>query len=205
MNLTPHSQGAGAAVAAAPHLYATLDTAPPRTATAWATSPSGTSVRMARPSAGGTSTAGRSTGRPCGYEPPPRDGGPSPADLTRGRPPFWGELGWGREATEPFRPADDARRFLASGDERPFLLTTSTGGPHFPCFTHFLPPEHARAADAASVGQPANSGDDFAGKPPFHGRPWWPCVDTIVLDEAGRRRTIAYRRFDKELYFYDET
>lgn len=115
--------------------------------------------------------------------------------LAKGRASFWGELADPAAVPEPFRIMERGVRFLeawAGGDRaQPFLLTLSSNPPHFP---HYLPAAYARAADrrAPHVRLPASLSDGFAGKPPFHARPWWPCMDTSCLDEAEWRTVIAY-------------
>jgi len=117
------------------------------------------------------------------------------AGLVKGRPPFWGETRQSKEETVPFGIANNGVRFLqqwAAGErDRPFFLTVSLNPPHFP---HYLPKEYARLADELSAPLPASIGDTFEGKPWFHGQPWWPCMETSVLDEDEWRTVIAYSR-----------
>ncbi|NOY82533.1 MAG: sulfatase-like hydrolase/transferase [Kiritimatiellaeota bacterium] len=113
--------------------------------------------------------------------------------LVRGCGPFWGET---RQAEEEAAPAGVMRngvRFLeewAAGERaNPFFLTVSSNPPHFP---HHLPREYAEIADHLSVRLPESLEDTFAGKPWFHNRPWWPCMDTSGLDRDEWRTVIAY-------------
>ncbi|MBN2451273.1 MAG: sulfatase-like hydrolase/transferase [Lentisphaeria bacterium] len=115
--------------------------------------------------------------------------------LLRGRAPFWGEHRLSKEDTAPFPVAAKGIAFLrewAAGDRRqPFFLTVSSAPPHFP---HHLPREYAELAQAAreQIELPANMVDDFAGKPWFQARPWWPCMDTSVLSPDEWRTVLAY-------------
>ena len=113
--------------------------------------------------------------------------------LVTGNPPFYGELAGGREQTAAFRLVEQVRGFLErharSGGTRPFLLTASFTGPHFP---HYLPPAYAHRYRPQDMPLPPSLGDDFAGKPWFHRVPWWPSMDTAAFDEAEWRRAIAH-------------
>jgi len=113
--------------------------------------------------------------------------------LVHGRPQFWGEVRAPKDKWGPFPIAQRGAQFLdeyaQSGAEQPFFLTVSTNPPHFP---HYLPKGYAEIADAMRVDLPASLGDTFAGKPWFHGKPWWPCMDTSVLDEAEWHTVVAY-------------
>ena len=115
--------------------------------------------------------------------------------LTRGRSPFWGAATMPLEEKQPFPVMNSGVRFLrewAAGDrDKPFFLTVSSAEPHFP---HFLPEKYAAIAEALkpSIELPASIGDDCEDRPWFHSVPWWPCMDTSVLDEDEWRRVIAY-------------
>ena len=117
------------------------------------------------------------------------------SQLVRGRAPFWGEVDKPKDVISPFPVMADGMRFLenwAEGDrEKPFFLTVSSAPPHFP---HYLPAEYAQIADRLreSVNLPVNLEDDCKGRPWFHATPWWPCMDTSVLDEEEWRTVIAY-------------
>ncbi|HJN17731.1 MAG TPA: sulfatase-like hydrolase/transferase, partial [Armatimonadota bacterium] len=103
--------------------------------------------------------------------------------LIEGRAPFWGVTDQAVDDTAPMRLAANTDRFLRehaqSGQDQPFFLTTSIAPPHFP---HHLPREYAERVDVDAVELPASIGDTFAGRPDFHAQPWWPCMDTSVLD-----------------------
>jgi len=115
--------------------------------------------------------------------------------LVRGRAPFWGETCSPKEGKQPFPIMANGVRFLdewAAGDrQKPFFLTLSSAPPHFP---HHLPAEYARIADRLreTVALPASLNDDCAGRPRFHSTPWWPCMDTSVLDDEEWRTLIAF-------------
>ncbi|MFC1715778.1 sulfatase-like hydrolase/transferase [Candidatus Poribacteria bacterium] len=113
--------------------------------------------------------------------------------LMSGNPPFWGILDAPKEETAPFRLAGNGQDFLneyASGiTDEPFFLTVSINPPHFP---HYLPKEYAKLVDLDSVELPPNIEDDFANKPDFHAKPWWPSMDTSGFDETDWRRMIAF-------------
>lgn len=113
--------------------------------------------------------------------------------LVTGNPPFYGDLAGGRGQTDAFRLVKEVRGFMQRrarrGDGRPFLLTASFTGPHFP---HYLPRADARRYRPDEVTLPASLHDDFAGKPWFHRVPWWPSMDTAAFDEAEWRRAIAH-------------
>ena len=113
--------------------------------------------------------------------------------LLGGRPPFWGVTAADKDSCMPFPIADRGVRFLdeyaAQAMDKPFFLTVSMNPPHFP---HYLPREYAELARSLSVELPASLGDSFAGKPDFHAKPWWPCMDTSVLDEDEWRTVIAF-------------
>ena len=115
--------------------------------------------------------------------------------LVSGNPPFYGELAGGREQTHAFRLVEEVHGFLErhvhGDDSKPFLLTASFTGPHFP---HYLPAAHAHRYRPEEVSLPRSLHDDFAGKPWFHRVPWWPSMDTSAFDEAEWRRAIAYTR-----------
>ncbi|MEM7128429.1 MAG: sulfatase-like hydrolase/transferase [Chloroflexota bacterium] len=115
--------------------------------------------------------------------------------LTQGRSPFWGEIAMAKEEKQPFPVMNSGVQFLEEWASRkrdnPFFLTVSSAPPHFP---HFLPSEYARIAEQLrpSVELPASLNDDCEGRPTFHAMPWWPCMDTSVLDEEEWRTVIAY-------------
>lgn len=115
--------------------------------------------------------------------------------LRQGRAPFWGDVAQPREVCEPLPVMQSGVRFLeewAQGDRnRPFFLTVSSAQPHFP---HYLPEPYAEIARRRAPGSalPANLGDSCADRPWFHTVPWWPCMDTSVLDEDEWRTVIAY-------------
>ncbi len=113
--------------------------------------------------------------------------------LAKGRAPFWGEHRRTKEQTAPFGTMNRGVEFLeewaAGPRDKPFFLTVSSNPPHFP---HDLPKEYAEIAEGLAVELPASLEDDFAGKPWFHNRPWWPCMDTSVLDADEWRTVIAY-------------
>ena len=115
--------------------------------------------------------------------------------LVRGRAPFWGEVDRAKDEITPFSIMANWVGFLeewaAGGQERPFFLTVSSAPPHFP---HYLPAEYARIADRLrdAVELPVSLKDDCAGRPWFHATPWWPCMDTSVLDQEEWRTVIAY-------------
>lgn len=125
--------------------------------------------------------------------------------LSRGRAAFWGDVAQPKEQRPPFPVMNNGVRFLeewAAGDQsRPFFLTVSSAEPHFP---HYLPEEYARIAQErkSKVELPANLRDDCAGRPWFHAVPWWPCMDTSVLDEDEWRTVIAYSH--AHIMFVDE-
>ncbi len=127
-------------------------------------------------------------------------------DLIRGRAPFWGEVAQSKEQCPPtplssrdafnaFPVMNNGVQFLetwAAGDRsKPFFLTVSSAEPHFP---HHLPKTYARIAQQRKprAELPANLRDNCAGRPWFHAVPWWPCMDTAVLDEDEWRTVIAY-------------
>lgn len=115
--------------------------------------------------------------------------------LVRGRAPFWGETKAPKEKKQPFPIMNNGVRFLeewAAGDrDKPFFLTVSSAPPHFP---HHLPKEYAEIADKLreTVRLPASLDDDCAGRPWFHSKPWWPCMDTSVLDREEWKTVVAY-------------
>jgi len=113
--------------------------------------------------------------------------------LLKGRAPFWGQHKYTKEETSPFAIIENGVRFLeehaAAGTEHPFFLTVSSGPPHFP---HYLPQEYADLAESLKADLPESIDDSFEGKPRFHGRPWWPCMDTSMLDRNEWRTVIAY-------------
>ena len=109
--------------------------------------------------------------------------------LVSGQPPFYGEISGGREQTHAFGVVEEVRGFLQRRDRRPFLLTASFVGPHFP---HYLPRDDARRYRPEEVLLPASLHDDFGGKPWFHRTAWWPSMDTSPFDEAEWRRAIAH-------------
>ncbi|MBT3374195.1 MAG: sulfatase-like hydrolase/transferase [Lentisphaerae bacterium] len=116
-------------------------------------------------------------------------------NLVRGRAPFWGETTTPKERKQPFPIMANGVRFLekwATGErDKPFFLTVSSTPPHFP---HHLPEEYARIAEGLrdTVELPASLEDDCVGRPWFHSAPWWPCMDTSVLDQDEWRTLIAY-------------
>ena len=88
--------------------------------------------------------------------------------------------------------ASDFLKEWAAGDrDKPFFLTVSSAEPHFP---HFLPEKYAAIAEQLkpSIQLPTSIDDDCDGRPWFHATPWWPCMDTSVLDEDEWRTVIAY-------------
>ena len=105
------------------------------------------------------------------------------------QPPFYGEISGGREQTHAFGVVEEVRGFLQRRDRRPFLLTASFVGPHFP---HYLPRDDARRYRPEEVLLPASLHDDFGGKPWFHRTAWWPSMDSSPFDEAEWRRAIAH-------------
>jgi arylsulfatase A-like enzyme len=115
--------------------------------------------------------------------------------LVRGRAPFWGETRGTKEQKQPFPVVANGVRFLEEwsegGQDKPFLLTLSSAPPHFP---HFLPEEYARIADQLrpTIKLPSTLEDNCTGRPWFHAAPWWPCMDTSVLDEEEWRTLIAF-------------
>jgi len=115
--------------------------------------------------------------------------------LVRGRAPFWGETTVPKERKQPFPIMANGVRFLedwAEGEQdKPFFLTVSSAPPHFP---HHLPAEYARIADSLrdTIKLPASLEDNCAGRPWFHAAPWWPCMDTSVLDQEEWRTLIAF-------------
>lgn len=113
--------------------------------------------------------------------------------LVKGRAPFWGEHGRTKEQTQPFGIMNKGVAFLeewaGSDRDRPFFLSVSSAPPHFP---HYLPREYAEIAEGLNVKLPASLEDSFAGKPWFHSRPWWPCMDTSPLDTEEWQTVIAY-------------
>ena len=115
--------------------------------------------------------------------------------LAAGRPPFWGVSRQAKDKAAPFPVAARGVQFLdeyaQGGRDRPFFLTVSASPPHFP---HYLPQEYAELAESLSVDLPASIRDTFAGKPPFHAQPWWPCMDTSVLDDDEWHTVVAFSR-----------
>lgn len=115
--------------------------------------------------------------------------------LIEGRAPFWGDVTKPKEECAPFPVMAQGVRFLeewAAGDQdQPFFLTLSSAEPHFP---HYLPAEYARLARQRETGiqLPPNLHDNCESRPWFHAVPWWPCMDTSVLDEPEWRRVVAY-------------
>jgi len=115
--------------------------------------------------------------------------------LLQGRSPFWGEVDTAKEKFSPFPVMAHGVRFLeewtAGEREKPFFLTVSSTPPHFP---HYLPAEYARIADRLrdTIQLPASLEDNCAGRPWFHATPWWPCMDTSVLDQEEWRTVVAY-------------
>lgn len=113
--------------------------------------------------------------------------------LSRGRAPFWGDVAAPKDRTQPFPTMEAGVRFLdewaAGPRDRPFFLTVSSAPPHFP---HYLPPQYAQLAAGLRTRLPRSLGDTFAGKPWFHRRPWWPCMDTAPIDEAEWHTVLAY-------------
>jgi arylsulfatase A-like enzyme len=115
--------------------------------------------------------------------------------LVRGRAPFWGETRAPKEKSMPFPVMAKGVGFLeewaAGTRDKPFFLTVSSTQPHFP---HHLPEEYARIADRLrdTIKLPASLEDDCAGRPWFHSTPWWPCMDTSVLDRDEWRTVVAY-------------
>ena len=116
-------------------------------------------------------------------------------ELLRGRAPFWGEVDKPKDAIDPFPVMANGTQFLeqwAAGEkEKPFFLTVSSAPPHFP---HYLPAEYARIAGRLreTIELPASLEDDFINKPWYQTTPWWPCMDTSVLDLDEWRTVIAY-------------
>lgn len=103
-------------------------------------------------------------------------------------PPFYRTLDEAAEATQSGKIATEALRFLENNeDPRPWLLTVSFYGPHFP---HDVPAAILDSFADEEVTLPQNFGDDFAGKPWFHGRTWWDCHETECLSEEDWKRTI---------------
>ena len=113
--------------------------------------------------------------------------------LVKGRAPFWGQYRRTKEDTVPFGIMNNGVRFLeeyAAGDrDKPFFLTVSSAPPHFP---HFLPREYADIAETLTAELPRSIDDSFKGKPWFHGKPWWPSMDTSMLDKDEWRTVVAY-------------
>lgn len=116
------------------------------------------------------------------------------ADVARRRPdffpPFYETLPGTMEETQTGQVSAAAVRFLqeAASDSRPWFLTVSFRGPHFP---HAVPEPYASLIDSAKVPLPENLYDDFRQKPWFQNRIWWPCHDTAHLDEEAWRKTSA--------------
>ena len=110
-----------------------------------------------------------------------------------GVPPFYGRLKGGKEAADTHRTTTETTAFIdrvaAASKERPFFLTASFNGPHFP---HYLPAEYAALYDPADVTPPASLHDSFERKPWFHSKPWWPSMDTSWMDEEAWRKAIAF-------------
>jgi len=115
--------------------------------------------------------------------------------LAGGVPPFYGRTTRPEEGDDAFRCAADAHAFLreyAGMDTgRPFFLTVSFRGPHFP---HYMPDRFADLAESIvpHIELPRNLHDEFSRKPAHHGQPWWPSMDTSPFDESEWRRVIAY-------------
>ena len=116
-------------------------------------------------------------------------------ELIQGRSPFWGEVAIPKEEKQPFPVMNSGVHFLeewAAGEQdKPFFLTVSSAPPHFP---HFLPAEYTRIAEQLrpNIKLPTSLNDNCAGRPSFHAEPWWPCMDTSVLDAEEWRTVIAY-------------
>ena len=116
-------------------------------------------------------------------------------ELSKGRAAFWGQVRTSKEEKPPFPVMNNGVQFLeewAAGDRgKPFFLTVSSAEPHFP---HYLPEAYARIAEEIkpTIKLPTNLQDDCVGRPWFHAKAWWPCIDTLVLDEDEWRTVIAY-------------
>ncbi|HBE01986.1 MAG TPA: hypothetical protein DC049_05855 [Spirochaetia bacterium] len=114
--------------------------------------------------------------------------------FSEGRAGFWGTL---KDPDEnkiaPFREANKGVAFIdeyAKGCiDKPFFLTVSMGPPHFP---HYLPPKYAALAKSLSVKLPASIRDRFDNKPPFQAKPWWPVMDTSVLNDEEWKTVIQF-------------
>ena len=120
---------------------------------------------------------------------------PKPFAMDAGRftegskPPFYACRETGIEDCMDWRVAEGALGFLDRDDgERPWFLTASFPGPHFP---HSLPAEIFELFNPADFELPANFDDGFESKPWYHSRPWWPCQDTSQLSEDDWKRTMA--------------
>lgn len=111
-----------------------------------------------------------------------------PGVLPGGRPPFCGTISGTLQDTATWRTATEGIHFLRIRDDRPWFMAVSFHGPHFP---HLVPEPYADLIDPAEVPLPASLEDDFAGKPWFQGRTWWPCHDTSGLSADDWRRTAA--------------
>lgn len=110
-------------------------------------------------------------------------------DLLPGsRPPYYGTLTSGIEDTQTRRTASEAIGFFEQDDGRPWFLTTSFHGPHFP---HLVPEPFAGLVAPGAADLPGSLDDSFTGKPWFQSRPWWPCHDTSGLTQDDWRKTTA--------------
>ncbi|RME63930.1 MAG: DUF4976 domain-containing protein [Caldilineae bacterium] len=103
-------------------------------------------------------------------------------------PPFYAVAPGSMEDTDTGKTAAAAIHFLQETSARPWFLTVSFRGPHFP---HAVPEPYAHLVDPSRVILPDTLQDDFHNKPWFQNRVWWPCHDTSHLDEEDWRKTAA--------------
>lgn len=95
-------------------------------------------------------------------------------------PPFYGKLNSIEERYE-YRVTERAKTFLEENQEKPWCLTLSLVGPHFP---NVNPEPYYSMYDEAEITLPNNRNDRFINKPWFQNRRWWPSVCADEFDEA---------------------
>lgn len=87
-----------------------------------------------------------------------------------------------------YKVTQKALNFLDNHKEEPWCLTASFVGPHFPST---LPQKYLDMYPVEEMELPPSIGDNFANKPWFQTRNWWPSVATDDFDEENWKKTIA--------------
>ena len=101
-------------------------------------------------------------------------------------PPFYGKLDSIEKRFE-YRVTQKTLDFLERNQGKPWCLTASLVGPHFP---NCNPEPFYSMYDDVDIPLPENMGDRFENKPWFQNRTWWPTVAANHFDKKEWQKTI---------------